>query len=308
MLDKDIIPAIGKRKLQTLTAPTVAAVVESVVDRGATTHAGKVLTILKQLFKFAESRGYIDRSPAYALDRKDLGVVDNIRDRYLDASEIKAVWRALNLAPRLSSTVHLAAKVLLLTGARTGELLQARWEHIDFDKAEWFIPEENSKTTAWTVPLVPAVIKLFQELQDIAGDSPWVLASQTTKPGRDAQHIDQRTLGHAFRRLFDIKHKDPRTGEKKPLLDIPRCTPHDFRRTLRTHMDDLKMVDPETGDKRSIEPHIAEKCLNHSLGRIEKTYNKNTLLKQRRAALEAWAEHVDLVVHDRDNVEVLRHG
>jgi integrase len=99
--------------------------------------------------------------------------------------------------------------------------LRARWEHIDFDKAEWFIPEENSKTTAWTVPFVPAVIKLFQELQDIAGDSPWVLASQTTKPGREARHIDQRTLGHAFRRLFDIKHKDPHTGEKNPCWISP---------------------------------------------------------------------------------------
>ena len=308
VLDKDVIPKLGKRKLQTLTAPTVAGVVESVVDRGAATHAGKVLTILKQLFKFAESRGYIDRSPAYALDRKDLGVVDNIRDRHLGADEIKAVWRALNLAPRLSLTVQLAAKVLLLTGARTGELLQARWEHVDFDKAEWFIPEENSKTTEWTVPLAPAVIKLFEELQGIAGTSPWVLASQTTKPGREPQHIDQRTLGHAFRRLFDVKHKDPRTGKKKPLLDIPRCTPHDFRRTIRTHLDDLKMVDPETGARISVPPHVAEKCLNHSLGRIEKTYNKNTLLAQRRAALEAWADFVDLVVHDRQNVEVLHHG
>ena len=55
----------------------------------------------------------------------------------------------------------------------------------------------------------------------------------------------------------------------------------------------------------SIAPHISEKCLNHSLGRIEKTYNRNTLLKQRRAALEAWADYVDLVVHDRDNVAVI---
>ncbi len=135
VLDKDIIPKPGNRKLQTLTVPTVTAVVESVVDRGAATYADKVLTILKQLFEFAESRGYIDRAPAYALDRKDLGVVDNIRDCYLEADEIKAVWRTLNLALRLSLTVHLAAKVLLLIGARTGELLKARWEHLDFEKS-----------------------------------------------------------------------------------------------------------------------------------------------------------------------------
>ena len=303
ILDNDIIPKMGSRKLQTLTAPTISAMVESVVDRGAATHAGKVLAVAKQLFKFAESRGYIDRSPAYSLDRKDLGVVDNIRDRHLDASEIRAVWRALNLAPRLSVQIHNGLKILLLTGVRTGELLKAQWKDIDLDKGEWFIPEENSKTTAWTVPLVPVVVQRFRELQDIAGKSPWVMVStsKTSKTGR----IDEKAPGHAFRRLFEVKIKDRETSEKVSLLAIPACSPHDFRRTLRTHLDDLKMVDPETGDKRSIEPHIAEKCLNHSLGRIEKTYNKNTLLKQRRAALEAWADFVDLVVHDRDNVAVI---
>jgi integrase len=303
ILDNDVIPKMGARKLQTLTAPTVAALVESVVDRGAAAHAGKVLAVTKQLFKFAESRGYIDRSPAYALDRKDLGVVDNIRERHLDAGEIRAVWRALNLAPRMSVQMHNGLKILLLTGVRTGELLKAQWEHIDLDKGEWFIPEENSKTTAWTVPLVPAVVKLFRELQDVAGKSPWVMpsTSEKSKTGR----IDEKAPGHAFRRLFEVKIKDHETGEKVPLLAIPPCSPHDFRRTLRTHMDDLKMVDPETGIRLSIPPHIAEKCLNHSLGRIERTYNKNTLLKQRRAALEAWADYVDLVVHDRGNVAVI---
>jgi integrase len=301
ILDNDVIPKLGSKKVQTLTAPTVSAMVESVVDRGAATHAGKVLAVVKQLFKFAESRGYIERSPAYSLDRKDLGVVDNIRDRHLDASEIKAVWRALNLAPRMSVQMHNGLKILLLTGVRTGELLKARWEHVNLAMGEWFIPKENSKTTEWTVPLVPAVVRLFRELKDVAGKSPWVMVSETSKSGR----VDEKTPGHTFHRLFDVRLKDPRTGDMKPLLDIHRCTPHDFRRTLRTHLDDLKMIDPETGARIGVPPHVAEKCLNHSLGRIESTYNKNTLLKQRRAALEAWAEYVDLVVNDRDNVAVI---
>ena len=61
------------------------------------------------------------------------------------------------------------------------------------------------------------------------------------------------------------------------------------------------------GKLYSIEPHISEKCLNHSLGRIEKTYNKNTLLGKRREALQAWSDHVEVLVTDRDNVEAL-HG
>ena len=298
VLDTDIIPKLGRRPLQTLAAPTVAGMIEAVVDRDAAVHAGKVLAITKQLFRFAESRGYIDRSPAYSLDRKDLGVVDNIRDRYLSADEIRAVWRALNIAPRLSAQIQIGLKVLLLTGVRTGELLQARWEHIEFDKSEWFVPEENSKTTAWTVPLVPAVIKLFGELQDLAANSPWVMASATSSTG----HIDEKAPGHALKRLLAREYNDPFTGENRRLLDIPRFVPHDFRRTLRTHLDDLKMVDPETGARIGVPPHVSEKCLNHSLGRIDETYKNNTLLKQRRAALEAWADYVELVVHNRDNV------
>jgi integrase len=304
ILDNDVIPGIGKKQLRTLTAPTVAAVVERVVDRGAETHAGKVLATLKQLFKFAEARGYIDRSPAYALDRKDLGVIDTIRDRHLDQSELKELWQAINRAPRMSEQTRYALKILILTGVRTGELLKARWEHIDLGKGEWFIPTENSKTTKWTVPLVPAVVRLFRELQDIAGESEWVLASTRRKDDEKDRPISDKSLNRALRRLFDLKVKD-KDGNEYPLLNIPHVRVHDFRRTLRTQLEDLKAVDNETGRRYTIEPHVAEKCLNHSLGRIDKTYNKNTLFTKRREALQAWADRVDVIVNDRDNVNVL---
>ncbi len=283
VLDNDIIPAIGRRKLNTLTAPTVAHVVEAVVDRGAETHAGKVLATLKQMFRFAEGRGYIHHSPAYALDRKDLGVVANVRERYLDAEEIRIFWQAIDRAPRMSEQSRIGFRILLLTGVRVGELLQAKWEHIDLDKGEWFIPEENSKTRAWTVPLVPAVKRLFKSLQGL--DDVYVMAGK-----EKGAHMTDKALSRALARLFTL-------GNGDPLLPVEKFTLHDFRRTLRTHADDL-----------DIEPHIAEKCLNHSLGHIEKTYNRNTLLKKRREALKKWADYVDLVVTERENVKVLRHG
>ncbi|MCP4283423.1 MAG: tyrosine-type recombinase/integrase [bacterium] len=285
VLDRDIYPVIGNRKLTTLTAPTLAHVVEKVVDRGASTYAGKVLQVLKQMFRFAEGRGYIDHSPAYALDKKDLGCVDNMKDRYLDTDEIRIVWNTIDKAPLLSIQARIGLKILLLTGVRTAELQLAEWKHISFKKAEWFIPEENSKTTAWTVPLSPAVIELLSILKDAVDGSPWVMASPKSKDGR----LTSKVFGRAARRLFNLKDE---TGN--PLMDIPAWSPHDLRRTMRTHMDDLH-----------IEPHIAEKCLNHSLGRIEKTYNRNDLLDKRREALEKWADFVDLVVHDRNNVALI---
>jgi integrase len=264
-------------------------------------HAGKVLAILKQLFRFAVGRGYIDQSPAYALDPKDLGVESNMKDRHLDSDEIKALWQVLDSHKRMSLQVRIGLKILLLTGVRTNELLSAEWAEFDFTNHVWNIPEAHSKTNGWTVPLLPAVEDLFLELRDIAGNSPCVMASPKRKKG-DTGRISDKALARCLRRLFE-----PRK-DGKVLLEFPKCSPHDFRRTLRTTLDDLKAVDTETGKRYSIEPHVAEKCLNHSLGRIEATCNKNTLLTRRREALQAWADHVDVLVTGRSNVEVLQHG
>jgi len=282
VLDNDIIPKLGKKKLATLSAPVIATMIEQVVDRGARTHAGKVLAIVKQMFRFAEARGWIDRNPAYALDKKDLSIIDNVRDRHLSAEEIQALWRALDNYERLSVQVKLGIRVLLLTGVRTAELLLAKWEHVRKDG--WFIPEANSKTIAWTVPIVPAVASLLDELREIADhfESDWVIASDTGRP------LNDKALARAIRRL---REKTDDNGEL--LLDIPDFTPHDFRRTLRTHLEDL-----------GVQPYVAEKCLNHSLGRIERTYNRNELLEQRRDALQKWTDYVYSLVTPADHVAV----
>jgi integrase len=62
-------------------------------------------------------------------------------------------------------------------------------------------------------------------------------------------------------------------------------TPHDLRRTCRTHLGKL-----------GVPPHIAERCLNHALGKIAATYDVHDYLPERRAALETWAKHVSGLV------------
>jgi len=145
VIEHDISPVIGNKPINTISTVAVVHCVKCVVDRGAVAHAGKVTAILKQLFKFAEGRGYIDRSPAYALDKKDLGIVMPKRERWLNANEFKLVWDAISNAPKMSLPVKNGLKVLMLTGVRTGELIKAKWANIDFDKKELFIPKEDTK-------------------------------------------------------------------------------------------------------------------------------------------------------------------
>ena len=186
--------------------------------------------------------------------------------------------------------VRLALRILLLVGVRTGELLKARWADVELEAAIWTIPVENQKLNPkqiadakpWIVPLAPDVLALFRELKKIAGRSPWVVSSDKAEEG----HVTEKALSHAVRGLFDAK-----------LLELPggRCTPHDLRRTLRTKLGDLVVA-----------LHVAERCLNHSLGRIAQTYDHYDYLKERRDALEKWEAYVyRLIAPGNSNVAFL---
>ena len=277
VINHDIKPVIGTKNIATLSTIAVTNCVNVVVERGAIAHAGKVTAILKQLFKFAEGRGYIDRSPAYSLDKKDLGIVLVKRERWLDTDELKPVWDSISNSPKMSLPVKNGLKILMLTGVRSGELIKARWDNIDLENKEWLIPKEDTKTLEeWTVPLTDKVIELISELQGI--DPIFIFA------GKNGM-LSDKVLGRAMRRLFE-----------SGALTIERARPHDFRRTIRTHLEKHLQV----------APHIAEKCLNHSLGSINAVYNKNTYLPERLEALDRWAEFVMLQVNPQSNVTYIK--
>jgi len=277
VIDHDIKPIIGTKNIATISTVAVTQCVNVVIERGALAHAGKVTAILKQLFKFAEGRGYIDRSPAYSLDKKDLGVVLVKRDRWLESNELKTVWDAISNQPKLSLPVKNGLKVLMLTGVRTGELMKARWENIDLENKEWFIPRQDTKTLEeWTIPLTDKVIELFTELQGI--DPVYVFSGKSGM-------LSDKVMGRAMRRFFEAG-----------ILTIEKVRPHDFRRTIRTHLE----------KNLRIAPHIAEKCLNHSLGAINAIYNKNTYFDERREALERWETFLMLQINPQQNVTHIR--
>ena len=296
ILDNDVIPKLGRRKLSVITAPIIGSAIMAVVDRGAAVHAGKVLNLTKQMFAFGESLGYLNRNPAASLKADNLGIESNVRDRHLSSDEIRKFWKAVDAAPRMSEQTKVALRLLLLTGVRSQELLLAKWEHVDLDQAEWTIPVENQKLTLkqtkkakpFVIPLPESALTLFKELKNIAGKSPWVMASEA-----GGGHYTDKALSRAMRRLFDLKIE--KEGRRVPLLKIEPASPHDLRRTMRTAM----------AEHLDIQPHVAEKCLNHSLGRLEGTYNHATLFTQRREALAQWADWIDLIVTDRDNVAVI---
>jgi integrase len=289
ILDRHIIKHLGRRKVASLPASAVSTMITRIVNDGAPVHAGKVLGLTKQMLNFGVARGYLSHNPAAGLRPIDLGVQKHkTGDRYLTGEEIGLFYQALGQAPRMSEQTRIAFKILLLTGARTNELLQARWDHVDLDRARWVLPPENQKLTLrsaktardFVIPLASQSVALFRLLKAMAGKSAWVMASLDS----DIGHYSDKSLGLALRRLFNLR-AEGEDNVMRHILTIPHFTPHDLRRTCRTHLTDTL----------NVQPHVAEKYLGHSLGTLEKVYDKGQLLDQRLEAACLWGDYVDQV-------------
>jgi integrase len=282
VLDHDILPAIGNLPLSTVNTLAVRRTVKTMVDRGAKSHAARCLAILKQLFKFGVSISVMDSNPADSLEKDDLGAGDNVRNRVLDGDEIRLLWAVLDAHTHLSMQVRVGLQLLVLLGIRSGELRQAKWSDID---AEEYIltvpidhqklnPKQLKKAKPFIVPLDVFALSLFDQLRGI--NDVWIFPSRAG----DAP-ITEKVFSKAVRRLRDT-HLD----------DIEAFTPHDLRRTMRTNLSKLK-----------IPPHVAELCLNHSLGSIIDVYDQHSYLDERREALEKWSQQVQVILGKHgDNV------
>jgi integrase len=83
-----------------------------------------------------------------------------------------------------------AVRLLLLTGARRGELLAAKWTDIDLEASIWAKPASTTKQAALhRVPLSAAAVQLLTELQAQAGDdAEWIFPA---RGGAHRPHVNQ---------------------------------------------------------------------------------------------------------------------
>jgi integrase len=255
-------------KLEDVKPRDVDNLLKAVIKRGAPTVANDVLRWLKRMFDYAIKREKIEHNPARPFDIEDAGGEEKSRDRWLTRDDLARLFQAMrNVAGRFTIENHYAVRLLLLLAVRKEELIAATWKEFDLDAAVWMLPAERTKTnTAIDIPLPPLAVETLQELKRLAGGSAYVFPARKMQH-RMIPHIDLNTLNAAI-----SKHV-------RPLLkDIPHFTIHDFRRTARTHLAAL-----------GVDPHVAERCLNHKIKGVEGIYNRHAYFEERKAALNAWA-------------------
>lgn len=280
-IEKDIKPAIGKLKVEDVKPLHVDAMLQSIVKRGAPTVANDVLRWTRRMFDYAIKRHMVEVNPVSAFDLSDAGGKEEARARALSEAELIQFFAAMKIAKGFSRQNELTVKLLLLLAVRKMELLAAQWSEFDLDEGLWYLPGERTKTGApIDIPLPPVAVEWLRELHEMAASSRWVLPARKMQQ-RMIPHIGESTLGVA---LAKVKH------------DINHFTVHDFRRTARSHLAAL-----------GVQPHIAERCLNHKLKGVEGIYDRHDYFEERKAALNAWANLLtQLETGEREKIVPIR--
>ena len=266
-----IFPKLAGRAARDVTTADVVAVIEAVGRMKSVNVAELVFTALSEIFKHGVARHAVIANPCAGVSVTAIcGPAVTRRARLkLTEDELRAVLPAL---PSIGPENALTVKLLLLTCTRIGELAKAEWSQINFDTAEWIVPDSVSKTgKGFTVPLSPAALECLKALLPLACGSKFVLPARQVRRVRNNDggdvHFEQRAVNAMLHKLCDD------LGDK-----VRRFTPHDLRSTARSHLAAL-----------GVNVIVAERCLNHSLGGLVGVYDQHDYLTERRAALETWA-------------------
>jgi integrase len=267
-LERDVFPAFGRKHLSEITPTDILTLTDRIKGRGSEQAALLVRNILKRVFAYAIARLATTTNPAAKIEARYIATAKS-RDRVLTKDEIGEVMRTIYRSSMRTAN-KVALHVLLITMVRKTELTEARWEHIDLERAEWHIPETKNRKPH-IVYLSTQATELFEELLAMAGDSPYVLPSRSNP----RKHIAASTLNHAL-----------------DALGLPASRGfviHDLRRTASTHLHEA-----------GFNSDVIEKALNHAIGGVRGVYNRAEYSEQRRQMLQQWADIVEQWIRGAD--------
>ncbi len=177
VLEKDVIPAIGAKQIAEVTVTDVLAITDHIKARGADQMALQTRNVMKRLFAYAIAREKATFNPAAAIEAKFIATAKS-RDVALTPTEIGKLLRAIYQSS-MKRSHKLALHLLILCMVRKSELIEARWEEIDLENAEWAIPGERmKKDKPHLVSLSRQAVAMFEELKGLASGSEWVFPSR----------------------------------------------------------------------------------------------------------------------------------
>ncbi|MBS1596066.1 MAG: integrase arm-type DNA-binding domain-containing protein [Bacteroidetes bacterium] len=270
VLESDVFPNIGHRPIEKIDAPELLDdVLRKIEKRGSYYAAGRIKQLCGQIFRYGIVTRKCRRDPSTDLK----GALRTKRIEHFSTLEIKEMPEFLKTLEkndiRIFPRTRRATKVLMLTMARTIEIISGKWEEIDFENAMWEIPAERMKMKRpHLIPLSKQVVTLLLEQKEETGHlpTPYVFPSQI----RPLEHMSNNTILSTIKRMG---YNGKMTG-------------HGFRSLA---MSTLK-------ERLDYRHEIVDRQLAHvPHNKVDRAYDRAQFLEQRIVMMQEWADYIDEV-------------
>jgi integrase len=185
---------------------------------------------------------------------------DDAHHAALPYANVPEFIRMLKTA-NVGEIVKLAFEFLILTAARTGEVIHAHWAEFDLSNAVWEIPSNRMKTKRkHRVPLSPRSIAILNRVRELSEGSEYVFPGRT-----EGKPLSNMAFLMALRRM------------NRPI------TAHGFRSSFRDW----------AAERTNFAREVCEAALAHTIdNKVEAAYRRGDLFDKRRDLMATWAAFV----------------
>jgi integrase len=271
-LRRNALPVIGGIRLAELRRRDVRNVSDPLLRRGRKVEATRVFEDVRAVVRWAVEHEYLDANPLDGMRKPAEATSSN---RVLSDAEIAKLWNGLPKALARSKQCQTIIKLCLATGQRVGEVAGLVRAELDLKAREWRLPGNRTKNGhGHLVPLSNLVLQLIKEAQADAGQGEplFPCGNGSLSPVAVARTILRANGAGRF--------------------GIVSWSAHDLRRTALTGMARLGVAPIVLG-------HIANHRTTTRAGVTLAVYSQYTYDREKRAALELWADRLAAIVGEQ---------
>ena len=262
-LELDVFPVIGNIAINEIDTLMLRTCIDPIQSRGALDIASRVRQRCEQVFEYGRAIGACSNNPATPLK---VIMVPPVKQHFpaLEPNEMPEFLTKLR-AYNCNVQTRLSIRLLMLTFVRTSELIEARWDEIDFTKKMWTIPATRMKQNKiHDVPLSSQSLDCLDQLREVTGNCDLLFP----KRGSKREPMSNSTILRVIERV----------GYKG------RMTGHGFRSVSSSALNESGLFDFD----------VIERQLSHQdRDGVRAAYNRAKYMDERKRMMQWWADQID---------------
>lgn len=189
LLDRHLLPLLGSRPLDKVTRGDMARLQRRLRDKP--TMCNRALALLSHMYTMAYRWAVLEEAvnPARGIERRP----ERKRQRYLSPAELARVGAAL-ASVKASPQALAAIRVMLLTGARPGEVRGLLWDNLDLAGGTARLVTRKRGSLSLVLP--PSAVAVLRSLPHVK-DNPYVFASRL-----HGKHLTESGVWQVWRKVL----------------------------------------------------------------------------------------------------------